>query len=96
MCAVASGDLIVSGSEDTTARVWSISRGECVHELKGHETPLYSMIFLKDKSKVAAGASDGAICIWDVRNGYERPPLVDANSFSCPNLTMKLLPILTL
>jgi WD40 repeat protein len=33
----------VSGSDDTTLRVWDLQTGECVHVLEGHSDHVYCL-----------------------------------------------------
>lgn len=36
-------DLLITGSADCTARIWSITLGECLKELVGHTAPIFSI-----------------------------------------------------
>ena len=61
------GDIIVSGSYDTTARVWSVSEGRCLRALKGHLSQIYSLAF--DGNIVVTGNRDTSVRVWDVHSG---------------------------
>lgn len=67
-CLEIKGDIVVSGSYDTTARVWSISEGRCLRVLSGHFSQIYAIAF--DGNRVATGSLDTSVRIWDPNNGY--------------------------
>jgi len=58
---------VVSGSYDTTARVWSISQGQCLRTLQGHFSQIYAIAF--DGQRIATGSLDTSVRIWDPTNG---------------------------
>ena len=39
-CLEADEDLLVSGSQDNTARLWSLTTASLVRELRGHQSPV--------------------------------------------------------
>ncbi|KAI4719113.1 PFU-domain-containing protein [Aureobasidium sp. EXF-10727] len=61
--ASADGDTLVSGGWDTQARVWSISKGECTAELKGHEAAVWA-VMIYDDSTIITGCADKTIRIF--------------------------------
>jgi F-box and WD-40 domain protein CDC4 len=67
-CAVATGDIIVSGSYDTTVRIWSISRGRCLRGLSGHSDKIYCIA--ADSKRVVTGSLDTSVRVWDIGNGF--------------------------
>lgn len=66
-CLEIKGDIVVSGSYDTTARVWSISEGRCLRTLSGHFSQIYAIAF--DGNRIATGSLDTSVRIWDPSNG---------------------------
>ena len=58
---------IVSGSLDTSIRVWDAETGECKHTLTGHQS-LTSGMELKDNILVS-GNADSTVKIWDITSG---------------------------
>jgi phospholipase A-2-activating protein len=60
------GDTLVSGAWDTQARVWSISKGECTAELKGHDAAVWA-VMIYDDSTIITGCADKAIRIFSHR-----------------------------
>ncbi|KIJ43762.1 hypothetical protein M422DRAFT_228982 [Sphaerobolus stellatus SS14] len=63
------GLFIVSGSDDGTVRIWNVTTGETLKELKGHEHYVTSVAFSPDGSFIASGLDDGTVRIWNVTTG---------------------------
>ena len=61
------GDL-VSGSLDTTIKIWNIEDGTVRRTLSGHTEKVLALQVL-DNGDLVSGSSDGTIKIWDVENG---------------------------
>ena len=60
---------IVSGSEDTTVRVWDASTGQLLKIFSGHAGPVHSVSFSPNGSQIASGSGDNTIRLWDVATG---------------------------
>ena len=58
---------MVSGSLDTSIRVWEVETGECLHTLIGHQS-LTSGMELKDNILVS-GNADSTVKIWNILTG---------------------------
>ena len=58
---------VVSGSLDTSIRVWDVETGSCKHALMGHQS-LTSGMELKDNILVS-GNADSTVKVWDITNG---------------------------
>lgn len=54
---------VVSGSRDTTLRVWDIESGECLHILVGHLAAVRCVQY--DGRLVVSGAYDFTVKVWD-------------------------------
>lgn len=67
--ALSSNGELLASSSDETIRVWKISTGEAVLQLKSDYPPVASIAFNSDGSLLATGASDGTITIWDTLSG---------------------------
>jgi len=58
---------VVSGSLDTSIRVWDVKSGVCRHTLMGHQS-LTSGMELRDNLLVS-GNADSTVKIWDINTG---------------------------
>ncbi|EUC35743.1 hypothetical protein COCCADRAFT_34740 [Bipolaris zeicola 26-R-13] len=80
---------VISGSYDSTVRVWDASSGASLLTLKGHTTLVTSVAFSHDSSRVASGSFDTTIRIWDSNSGICLPTLrghnerINSVAFSC-------------
>lgn len=65
----AHGDVLVSGSYDSTVRVWRISTGEALHVLHGHSQKVYSVVLDHQRNRCISGSMDSLVKIWDLDTG---------------------------
>jgi F-box and WD-40 domain protein CDC4 len=65
----AHGDTLVSGSYDSTVRVWKISTGEVVHRLTGHGSKVYSVILDHERNRCISGSMDYLVKVWSLETG---------------------------
>ena len=71
VAASADGRLVLTGSDDGTARIWSIDAEgifHTAHVLRGHSGPIWSAAFAADGSR-AVTAADGKATVWSVEDG---------------------------
>ena len=71
VCAVAvspNGNVIASGSTDSTIRLWRLDTAHCIQVLEGHTVcaEIYSVAFNVDGRYLASGSFDDTIRIWDL------------------------------
>ncbi|XP_074278770.1 DENN domain and WD repeat-containing protein SCD1-like isoform X2 [Silene latifolia] len=59
------GDRVITGSDDWTARIWSISRGECDAVLAHHAGPVHCVEFSEPDNGIITGSDDGSIRFWE-------------------------------
>jgi serine/threonine protein kinase/WD40 repeat protein len=67
----ADGKRAVSGSKDTTIRVWDTDRGVETHTLKGHTGSVDCVAISANGKRVISGGNDKTIRIWDAEKGTE-------------------------
>ena len=65
----AHGDTLVSGSYDSTVRVWRISTGEQLHVMHGHVQKVYSVVLDHKRNQCISGSMDSLVKVWDLRTG---------------------------
>ena len=63
------GNILASGSEDSTIRLWDMHTGEHKRTLNGHTDRVYSVAFSTDRKTLASGSDDNTIRLWDVDTG---------------------------
>lgn len=63
------GDLILTGSDDKTARIWDAASGQLVRELTGHDKGLQSAIFSPDDKQILTTSDDRTARVWDTDTG---------------------------
>ena len=60
------GRLIVSGSNDTTVKLWDVQTGGVIKTFYGHTGWVQSVSISADQTRIASGCDDNTICLWDV------------------------------
>lgn len=60
---------MVSGSGDSTARIWDCDTGTPVHTLKGHTSWVLAVSWSPDESRIATGSMDNTVRLWDPKTG---------------------------
>ncbi len=63
------GRLVVSGSTDTTVRVWDLTAGKQTHCFEGHTGAVKSVAFSPDGKLVASGSEDNTARVWELATG---------------------------
>ena len=56
--------MLVSGSEDTTVRVWSLTEQCCTAVLKAHLSYVTSLAFLPGGAGLISGGRDRVLNVW--------------------------------
>jgi len=67
----AHGDTLVSGSYDSSVRVWRISTGDLLHRLMGHTAKVYSVVLDHERNRCISGSMDNTVRIWSVETGQQ-------------------------
>jgi WD40 repeat protein/uncharacterized caspase-like protein len=81
------GKLLVSGSADSTIKIWDLQLGRELRTLSGHTGGVRAVLFGPDGKWIASGGVDGKLKIWDLASGKELKSL-DAHSSSVNCLTV--------
>ena len=63
------GRCIVTGSDDSTARVWDPESGAVVMTLEGHGGLVTSVGYSPDGAHIVTGSDDGTARVWDPESG---------------------------
>ncbi len=69
------GHLLVSGSDDRTARLWNAHNGEEIAVFKGHTSWVRGVSFSPDSTQLATAGWDGALKLWDAHSLQETASL---------------------
>ena len=64
------GARAVTGSNDTTLRLWNVSDGKMIAEMRGHKGKIWNAIGIRQSDgMIASGDHEGEIRLWDGRTG---------------------------
>jgi len=63
------GRFVLSGSEDTTLKLWDFTSGEILRTLSGHEDAVQSVAFSSDGEMGVSGSNDNTIIVWNLSTG---------------------------
>ncbi|KXX78246.1 Vegetative incompatibility protein HET-E-1 [Madurella mycetomatis] len=61
--------LIASGSDDITVKIWDAATGRCAQTLERHGADVRSVAFSPDSKLIALGSGDRTVKIWDAATG---------------------------
>ncbi|GGA99719.1 serine/threonine-protein kinase [Allosediminivita pacifica] len=75
------GELIVSGGNDNTVRVWDAETGRLRQTLTGHEKDVTSVAFSPDGQFFISASDEGRITVWDTRRLTQRRSIETGNTF---------------
>ena len=68
VCSIGS-NLLASGSNDTTVRIWNTTTRNQLRVLEGHEGPVRCVCSLDDSIHIATGSDDMTVRIWNIQTG---------------------------
>ena len=67
MCLQFDDNVLMTGSYDSTAKIWDVKTGEEIRTLRGHSSGIRCLQF--DDSKLMTGSLDCTLRLWDWRRG---------------------------
>jgi WD40 repeat protein len=65
------GRFVLTGSEDSMARLWDAATGQQLRSFKGHTSTVASVVFSPNGRTVLTGSYDGTARIWEVATGKQ-------------------------
>ncbi|KAK2754229.1 hypothetical protein FQN54_007108 [Arachnomyces sp. PD_36] len=65
----ASSSRMVTGSGDSTARLWDCDTGTPIHTLKGHSSWVLAVSWSPNSAIIATGSMDNTVRLWDGKTG---------------------------
>jgi len=63
------GQRVISGSDDTTIKVWNLETGEHIRTMEGHNGSVNSLTVTPDGLHVISGSDDKTIKVWNLETG---------------------------
>ncbi|MBK8985382.1 MAG: AAA family ATPase [Chloroflexi bacterium] len=63
------GRFVVTGSSDTSARLWDAASGQPLFTLQDHQRAVNDVAFSPDGSRLVSAGEDGRIVVWNVATG---------------------------
>jgi U3 small nucleolar RNA-associated protein 13 len=58
---------LVSGSGDSTVKIWNLVDGECLYTLQGHVNSVLKVSFICESLQVLSVGGDGLIKLWNYK-----------------------------
>jgi WD40 repeat protein len=66
---LADGSRALSGSDDSTLRLWDLATGATLRTLEGHISGVSAVAVLADGSRALSGSYDTTLRLWDLAAG---------------------------
>ena len=68
-CLKLTKDLIVSGGEDASIKIWSTRSGDCLQTLVGHQAAVVCLQLDESQQQLISGSADHTVKVWDMHLG---------------------------
>merc|ERR1712224_782145 len=62
-------NLILTASNDNTAKLWNAKTEESIRSFEGHRDPVYSAVFSKDENRILTASEDHTAKLWNADTG---------------------------
>ena len=72
------GELLATGSYDSTIKLWNVGNGKETKTLEGHNGAVYDLAFRKDGKVLASASGDRTVKLWDVAAGVRLDTLKES------------------
>ena len=66
-CLQYKSNMLFSGSDDKTGKIWDLMTNECISELKGHSKGITNISYDDFSNRIYTSSHDTTIKIWDIR-----------------------------
>ncbi|KJH71759.1 serine/threonine-protein kinase [Aliterella atlantica] len=76
----ANGQILASGSQDNTIKVWAINSQQPIYTLLGHKDTVRSLAISADGRILASGSGDTTVKLWNLQTGKQFGTLQGHNS----------------
>jgi WD40 repeat protein len=64
-------DMILTGSQDTTVKSWSLETGDCLKTFHGHIGAILCLAMDSQGKILFTGSGDNSIRVWDIQRATE-------------------------
>ncbi|MFN7097839.1 MAG: hypothetical protein ACK4PR_09855, partial [Gammaproteobacteria bacterium] len=72
---------LVSGSQDTTIKIWDMEAASCVRTLQGHKEAVLALVIFADG--LISGSADKTIKLWNIETGANEKTWIGQNGKIC-------------
>jgi len=70
------GEVVASGSDDKTIKLWGVEDGQEIVTLTGHANSVYTVAFSPDGQMLASSSHDKTVKLWRMKDGQEIRTLI--------------------
>jgi len=93
------GNIVATGSQDNTIRIWNSRKGHCIDILEGHSSSIWALKFGPISGNLFSASSDGKLIKWDLESKtksviWSAKGLTGINKFTIDNSEHRLFAVL--
>lgn len=67
----ADGQILASGSDDQTVKLWNLKQRQEIRTLKGHSDLVYSVAISPDSQTLVSSSKDNTVKVWNLKTGKD-------------------------